>query len=85
LIVDPGARGLGIGKDWSMVHALRSAGGLSEITLWITVSGSGAEDLSKSRIQTGEEEKHHSFGHDLFGRKQELDLKHHLDEGRKSW
>ncbi len=76
LIVDPKARGLGIGKrlvDECIRFARRT--GYTKITLWTNNVLLGARHIYKSvGFQLVDEEPHHSYGHDLVGETWELEL-----------
>jgi DNA-binding MarR family transcriptional regulator/GNAT superfamily N-acetyltransferase len=86
LIVDPRARGLGIGKKLvdECTRFARQAG-YQKITLWTnSVLAAARKIYSRAGYKLVKEEKHHSFGHDLVGETWELDLKSHSDADRTS-
>jgi DNA-binding MarR family transcriptional regulator/GNAT superfamily N-acetyltransferase len=76
LIVDPKARGFGIGKRLvdECTRFARQAG-YKKITLWTNSVLVAARTIyQKAGYKLVKEEKHHSFGHDLVGETWELDL-----------
>jgi len=76
LIVDPKARGLGIGKRLvdECTRFARQVG-YKKITLWTNSVLLAARSLyQKAGYQLVKSEKHHSFGHDLTGETWELEL-----------
>ena len=76
LIVDPKARGLGIGKrlvDECTRFARRA--GYKKITLWTNSVLLAARSIyQKAGYELAKSETHHSFGHDLVGETWELTL-----------
>ena len=76
LIVDPKARGLGIGKrlvDECTRFARRA--GYKKITLWTNSVLLAARSIyQKAGYELAKSESHHSFGHDLVGETWELTL-----------
>ena len=76
LIVDPKARGLGIGKRLvdECTRFARQAG-YQKITLWTNSVLLAARSIyQKAGYELVKSEKHHSFGHDLIGETWELKL-----------
>lgn len=76
LIVDPKARGLGIGKRL-VDECIRFARqrGYKKMTLWTNSVLEAARHIYKTAgFQIVEEEPHHSYGHDLMSETWELEL-----------
>jgi N-acetylglutamate synthase-like GNAT family acetyltransferase len=76
LIVDPKARGLGLGKRLvdECTHFARGAG-YKKIILWTNSVLVAARSIyEKAGYKLVKAEDHHSFGHDLIGETWELDL-----------
>ena len=81
LIVDPKARGLGVGTRLvdECTRFARQAG-YKKIVLWtnnVLLAARGIYDNAGYKLVKAE--KHHSFGHDLIGETWELDLSHGLN------
>ncbi len=76
LLVEPGARGLGLGARLieECVHFVRRTG-YATLTLWTnSVLDVALHVYEKQGFELVEEEEHHSFGHDLVGQSWELRL-----------
>jgi N-acetylglutamate synthase-like GNAT family acetyltransferase len=81
LIVDPKARGLGVGKRLvdECTRFARQAG-YKKIVLWTNSVLLAARGIyEKAGYKLVKSEKHHSFGHDLIGETWERDLSHRLN------
>jgi GNAT superfamily N-acetyltransferase len=77
LLVSPEARGLGLGSRLveTCLDFARTAG-YHQVTLWTTDNLTSARRIYEAYgFVLTDEEKHHSFGHDLVGQNWTLDLR----------
>ncbi len=76
LLVEPAARGLGLGKQLvQQCHRFAAQAGYRKVRLWTNsqlLAARGIYQAAGYRLLSSE--AHHSFGHDLVGERWELDL-----------